>query len=128
MLVTMGRKEWSVLDEDQLHSVLQTRDLRDGAEFWLTHASALPALNLRLYDAFGCATYFPNDKHPGFRCYGGQNLESERTTTFVFDGCEPRTGEEEPNEFVMDTRTAFDVAREFLHDPSLPESFEWFEL
>ena len=135
MLVTMVRTEWTVFDEEQLRSVLQTRDVRGGAEFWLTHAAtcaaelpAYPALNIRLYNESACATYFPDEGHPGFRCCGGFNLDPNGMTTFVFDGCDPWTGEDAPNEFVIDNETAFAVATEYMQNPSLPQSFRWFEL
>lgn len=135
MHVTLASKEYVVESEAELRAALENRDARGGAEFWLTYTPPTsgkipeyPILNLRIHESLAVATYFPDSGHPGFRCYGNQTLDSNRMTTFVFEGSDPSTGEEEPNEFILDVETAIGIASEFLNDSDLPKSRQWLEL
>lgn len=130
MLVTLGTTEWQVDDEDELESILQTRDKTGGAEFWLSHSISpgCAALCIRVTRDISCIIYFPGENHPGFRCLGRNALDPDGTTKFVFDGCDPAWGEDEPNEFVIPFSTAVSIAKVFLSCDDLPSSAKWLEL
>jgi hypothetical protein len=85
-------------------------------------------LAIRVTGALADVHYFPNEDHPGFRCLGGDGLPDGGTTTLVFPGCDPATGEETPNEFVVSFETARRIAREFFYSRQMSPGFSWFEL
>ena len=74
------------------------------------------------------ATLFPREGHAGFRCLGGRGLSEDGSTTFVVDGCDPASGEETPNEFVVALETARSIAAEFLQTKRMSAALSWFEL
>lgn len=120
---------WDVADEEGLEAVLRQRDPRGGGDFWLSGGDdTFPCLGIRVSGPHSDIHYFPEDRHPGFRCLGGEGLPSEGTTTFVFDGCDPAMGEDVPNDFVVSFDTAVVVAKEFFRTRELPVCCEWFEL
>ncbi len=120
---------WDVEDEAGLERVLAMRDEHGGAEFWLGEAAgSYPCLAIRVSGNHCDIHFFPKERHPGFRCLGGQGLPEDGLTTFVFKGCQPGSGEEVPNVFVVPFATALSVAKEFLRTRTLPSSATWFEL
>jgi hypothetical protein len=49
-------------------------------------------------------------------------------TTLVYDGADPGTGEETPNEFILPVESAVLIAEEFRRTQQMSEAFSWFEL
>jgi hypothetical protein len=118
-----------VRDDASLEAALAWRDDRGGSIFWLTPADALyPALAIRVSGALADAHYLPRDGHPGLRCLGGDGLPEGGLTRLVYQGCDPATGEETPNEFIVPFQTMRSVAREFFHSNRMSGVVAWFEL
>jgi hypothetical protein len=123
------RQTWQVEDVNSLEGALAWRDDRGGGLFYLTPNDApYPAMVIRVGGDVADVHYFPRDGHPGFRCLGGDGLPEGGWTTLVYQGCDPATGEETPNEFVVPFDTARSVAKEFFRSEQMSEAVSWFEL
>jgi hypothetical protein len=130
MLITAFRKELKVRDNKSLDKALAWRDKKGGAMFWMRPAAETmyPQLGIRVSGDLADIHYFPEEGHAGFRCLGGKGLPVGGWTLLVYEGCDPGTGEETPNEFVVPFETARAVAREFLHTKKMSPTESWFEL
>lgn len=129
MRVSGYGQTWQVEDDKSLETALAWRDDRGGAIFWLApDEEHYPKLAIRVSGDLADVMYFPQDGHPGFRCVGGDGLPEDGFTTLVYPGCEPSTGEKEPNEFIIPFGTARSVAKEFLRSKRMSEVVSWFEL
>jgi hypothetical protein len=118
-----------VEDEKSLDLALSWRDDRGGGIFWLTpDAATHPVLAIRVSGDVADVHYFPRDGHPGFRCLGGDGLPTVGLTTLVYEGADPATGEETPNEFVVPVETARAIAREFFRTKQMSLAVSWSEL
>jgi hypothetical protein len=116
-------------DDKSLEGALAWRDDRGGGIFWLTpDEERYPALAIRVSGDVADVHYFPRDGHPGFRCLGGHGLPEGGFATLVYQGCDPGSGEQTPNEFVVPLETARSVAKDFLHSKHMSEAVSWFEL
>ena len=112
-----------------LSAALAWRDDRGGGFFWLTPAEGeYPALAIRVSGGVADVHCFPRDGHPGFRCLGGDGLPEDGLTTLVYQGADPATGEQTPNEFVVSFETACAIAREFFRTERMWDEVSWFEL
>lgn len=56
------------------------------------------------------------------------DLPSRGTALFVYEGCDPASGESVPNAFVTTATRAQSLAAEFFDTQQLPASGSWFEL
>jgi hypothetical protein len=119
---------WQVKDDKSLEAALSWRDDRGGGMFWLTHDEKYPELAIRVSGDVADVHYFPREGHPGFRYLGGEGLPDGGMTTLVYQGCDPGTGEETPNKFIIPFVTARAVAMEFFHTKRMSEAGPWFEL
>jgi hypothetical protein len=120
---------WQVDDLQTLAEVLSWRDDRGGAILWLTPDDARhPAMALRISERVADVHYFPCEGHPGFRCLGGDGLPAGGTTRMVYQGADPTTGEDTPNEFVVPAELAAAVAAEFFRSQQMSAAVSWFEL
>jgi hypothetical protein len=129
LIVGCGRRAWQVKDAQDLKKVLAWRDSRGGAAFWLSReAVEYPCLAIRVTGDIADVHFLPEDGHPGFRCLGGEGLPRGGFTTLVYEGCDPGSGEETPNEFVISFETACSIATEFFHSERMSETVSWFEL
>lgn len=118
-----------VADDKSLDAALAWRDDRGDGMFWLgPDEDQYPALAIRASGEVADVHYFPCDGHPGFRCLGGNGLPDGGLTTLVYQGCDPATGEESPNEFVVSFETARALAREFFRTGQMSPTVSWFEL
>jgi hypothetical protein len=118
-----------VADDNSLDAALAWRDDRGGGIFWLTSdEEQYPVLAIRVSGDVADVHYFPRDRHPGFRCLGGDGLPAGGLTTLVYRGSDPASGEQTPNEFVVPFETARAIAREFFHTKQMPKAASWFEL
>jgi hypothetical protein len=123
------RKMWQVSDAKSLDAALTWRDARGGGIFWLSpDEDEYPTLAVRVSGEVAEVSYFPCEGHPGYRCLGGEGLPEGGMTTLVYEGAEPSTGEETPNEFVVSFETSRSLASEFFHTMKKPEAVRWFEL
>jgi hypothetical protein len=122
-------RTWQVRDANGLHDVLTWRDKRGGARFFLSEdVDQYPMLAITITGELADVMFFLEEGHPGFRCLGGQGLSKDGSTTFVFDGCDPWTGEDSPNEFVVSLNSAYLIAAEFLQRKRMSEAESWLEL
>lgn len=129
MRVDGNHRTWHVANLTALDAVLAWRDDRGGAQFWLTPDDhKYPALAIRVSGDVADIHYFPEDGHPGFRCLGGEGLPRDGLTTLVYQGADPATGEETPNEFIVPFETARSVAAEFFRSRQMSDAVSWFEL
>jgi hypothetical protein len=123
------RETWQAGDAERLDAVLAWRDDRGGGIFWLTPDEAqYPALAIRVSGDVSDVHYFPRDRHPGFRCLGGNELPKGEFTTLVYQGADPATGEQTPNEFVVPFEIARAIAGEFFRTQQMSGAVSWFEL
>jgi hypothetical protein len=129
MRVDGHRQTWQVADERSLAAALSWRDDRGGGIFWLSpDVERYPALAIRVSGEVADVIYFPQEGHPGFRCLGGQGLLEDGLTTLVYQGCDPASGEQSPNTFVVPFEAARSIAKEFFRSKRMPEGVSWFEL
>jgi hypothetical protein len=129
MRVDGYHRTWEVDDLASLADVLSWRDERGGAMLWLTpDESRFPSLAVRISGVVADVHYFPRDGHPGFRCLGGVGLPAGGMTWLVYQGADPATGEETPNEFVVPVELAGEVAAEFFRSQQMAATVSWFEL
>jgi len=134
MIISSQCRDTVVSNENSLLALLSTRDACAGGEFWMSdELRSYPCLALIFSGPWGNAFYFPEEGHPGFRCLKADSdpdLPSGAFTTFIWSGCDPASGEEVPNEFVLCSDQTIEVARVFYRDSAraLPASFSWFEL
>jgi len=123
------RQTWQVEDDKSLESALAWRDDHGGGIFWLSpDEEKYPALAIRVSGDLADVLYFPHDGHPGYRCLGGQELPEGGLTTLVYQGCDPASGEQTPNRFIVQFETARAVAKEFFSSKQMSEAVAWFEL
>jgi hypothetical protein len=115
-------------DVESLEEVLAWRDARGGGVFWLTHGEQYPSLAIRVSGNLADVHFFPRDGHPGFRCLGGEGMPGGGSMKFVFQGCDPASGEDTPNEFVVTLSTAKSIANEFLRSKRMTGNVSWSEL
>lgn len=102
MRVEQCRQSWQVTNVKELVAALASRDDKGGALFYITPDNQrYPSLAIRVAKDYADVHYFPYDGHPGFRCLGGQGLPEDGWTSFVYQGCDPGTGEKTPNEFIV---------------------------
>src|SRR5262245_52179641 len=114
------RRTWEVADQPGLAAALAWRDERGGAMLWLTPDNArYPALALRISGDVADVHYFPQDGHPGFRCLGGDRQPAGGVTRLVYQGADPATGEDTPNEFIVPVELAGEVAAEFFQSQQM---------
>jgi hypothetical protein len=131
ILVTVSgcQRNWDIQDLGALQQALASRDSLGGALFWLAHADdEYPTLAIRISGDVADVHFFPRDNHPGFRCLGGDGLPEGGMTTLVFEGCDPGSGEDTPNEFVVPASTACEIAAEFFRTGRMSTHVSWFEL
>jgi hypothetical protein len=122
-------RSWQVADVAGLEEVLAWRDACGGAEFWLSHEKEkYPVLAMRVSGDIADVHFFPKEGHPGFRSLGGAGLASGGRTTLIFQGCDPASGEETPNQFVVPFELACSIAKEFFHRKQTSDAVSWFEL
>ncbi len=120
---------WQVEDDESLEAALVWRDHRGGGIFWLAHDTGqFPRLAIRISGNVADVIYFPQDGHPGFRCLGGHGLPEGGLTTLVYQGCDPASGEQVSNKFIVPFETAYSVAKEFFRSKQMTGSVSWFEL
>ncbi|HZL87772.1 MAG TPA: hypothetical protein VFB96_05295 [Pirellulaceae bacterium] len=120
---------WQVADDKSLDAALAWRDDRGGGEFWISpDEERFPTLAIRVSGEVADVHYFPRDGHPGFRCLGGDGLPEGGFTILVYQGCDPATGEQTPNEFVVPFDTARAIAWEFFRTKGMSAAVSWFEL
>src|SRR4051794_8810417 len=114
------RRTWEVADLPGLAEALAWRDERGGAMLWLAPDDAqYPALALRISGGVADVHYFPRGGHPGFRCLGGDGLPAGGMARLVYEGADPATGEDTPNEFVVPVALAGEVAAEFFRSQQM---------
>ncbi len=126
-----GGPEVVAHDEHQLEEILKERDSRGGAQFWLSDTSeGFPCLLIVVSGDWSFVIYLPEDGHPGFRCLLPDDDQSttDSSTNFVWEGCDPFSGELVPNRFVIPFSASLSAAQAFYADRSLPDDFLWFEL
>ena len=131
MKVFRGTLSWDIDEASDLEAVL-SEDSRGGAWFFLGDTDAsYPQLAIRVSGNAADAHYLPRAGHPGIRCMAVPEQQSRQgdSTTFVYEGCDPSSGEDVPNEFVVPFSLVLTVAREFLAATRQKSaSVEWFEL
>jgi len=49
-------------------------------------------------------------------------------TTLVFDGCDPGSGEDTLNEFIVPASMVCDIAAEFFRTRQMPTCVQWLQL
>jgi hypothetical protein len=131
MRIDGHHREWSAADETALEQVLRFRDRVGGGQFWLSHDDgSYPAVAIRVSGDVADVHYFPFEGHPGFRALASPAGpdHGRNTTTLVYEGCDPSSGEESPVEFILPVDTAVSLAREFFRTRTRPSGASWFEL
>lgn len=122
-------RTWKVADLAGLAEALAWRDDHGGAMLWLTPDDApYPALALRVSGDVADVRYFPWAGHPGFRCLRSGGLPSGGLTRLVYQGADPATAEDVPNEFVVPVELAAEIAAEFFRSRRMSAAVSWFEL
>jgi hypothetical protein len=97
--------------------------------FWLSGEDAqYPCLAIRVSGDAADVHYFPKEGHRGFQCLGGERLPKDGYTTLVYEGSDPRDGEDTPNSFIVPVKTAHSIARVFLSSDQMSDAVSWFEL
>ncbi|KVK72520.1 hypothetical protein WJ47_10295 [Burkholderia ubonensis] len=96
-------------------------------DYWLSHGNAkFPALAVMVNGQLATAHYFPDEHHPGFISLGNVNgLDPDGTSTFFLTNTETT---DVANERVISIEVAWEAAREFAQNWSLPRCIKWFEL
>jgi hypothetical protein len=123
------RRSCQVTNAKELTAALARRDDRGGALFYITpDDQQYPSLAIRVTEDYADIHYFPYDGHPGFRCLGGEELPKGGWTRFVYQGCDPGTGEETPNEFIVPFAMAAAIAKAFLRTGQRSDAVRWLEL
>lgn len=126
-----GEPEVVAHDKLQLEEILRRRDSRGGAQFWLSDTSnGFPCLLMVVSGDQSYVIYLPEEEHPGFRCLRPDDGQpaADGSTNFVWEGCDPFSGEQVPNQFVIPFSAALRAAHAFDDKRSLPDDFLWFEL
>jgi hypothetical protein len=127
--VDQYRQSWQVTNVKQLVAALASRDDKGGALFHITPGDErYPSLAIRVTKDYADVHYFPYDGGPVFRCLGGEGLPEGGWTSFVYQGCDPGTGEETPNEFIVPFATACAIGKAFLRTGERSDAVEWLEL
>jgi hypothetical protein len=125
----IGSRTWQVKDIDGLMDVLTWRDSLGGGIFFLAPDDVeYPYLCMRASGDVADVHFFPKEGRCGFRCLGGEGLPEGGLTTLLYEGCDPGSGEETPNEFILPFAIACRVAAEFLSSGRMPEGESWFDL
>lgn len=129
MRVAGHRRTWRVADLAGLADALAWCDDHGGARLWLAPDDApYPALAIRISGGLADIHYFPQEGHPGLRCLGGGGLPSGGLTRLVYQGADPASGEDVPNEFVVPVEWAAEIAAEFFQSRQMSAAVQWFEL
>jgi len=129
MRIEGHNREWNAGDEAELEQILAFRDTVGGAQFWLSHPELQhPFVAIRVSGGLCDVHYFPETGHPGFRALATSPATHNQTVSFVYEGCDPSSGEDVPAEFVLSFSSAVTIAREFYRAQTLPASASWFEL
>jgi hypothetical protein len=127
LLVECWRTSTTVESDAQLEALLLQRDPVGGNWFWLKGADgSFPVLAMRTSGDWFELHYFPDAEHAGFRCEGERQPTGMHVFRFV--GCDPASGEEIPNEFVLSREVATTIAKQFLRDRRCPTGVAWLEL
>ncbi len=122
-------RSWQVRDVKELQEALAWRDARGGAIFWLSDdEDKYPAFAMRVSGDLADVHFFPKEGHPGFRGIGGEGLPADGSTRLVFQGCDPGSGEETPNDFILPFPTASSIATEFFLHKRMSSGITWLEL
>jgi hypothetical protein len=130
MRVEEHTRSWRVANAMELAAALTSRDEKGGALFFISpdDDQRCPSLAIRVTKDYADVHFFPYDGHPGLRCLGGIGLPKDGWTSFVYQGCDPGTGEETPNQFIIPFSTARAIAEEFLRSGQRSNAVEWLEL
>jgi hypothetical protein len=129
MLINGHHRNWQVTDLIGLDAVLTWRDDCGGGLFCLSSDGVrYPELVLRVSGGMADVHYFPQDGHPGFRALGGDGLAKGGVTKLLYQGADPVTGEETPNEFIFPFETARSIAVEFFQSRQMSRAVSWLEL
>jgi len=122
-------RSWEVTNAKELAAALAWRDDKGGALFYITpDDQQYPSLAIRVTGGYADVHHFPYDGHPGFRCLGGEGLPKNGWSRFVYQGCDPGTGEDTPNKFIVPLVTAAAIAKEFLRTGQRSDAVAWLEL
>lgn len=101
MVISSDRGDEFVSSEEALLEAISVRDDQGGGEFWISDASkSYPCLAVVFSGGQGDVHYFPEGGHPGFRCLN-EDGNTVGMTLSVWKGCDPASGQEVPNEFVL---------------------------
>ena len=112
-----------------LREVLAWRDAGGGAHWWLAgEVGAFPALAMTFTGPVAELHFFAQASHPGFRCVGGEGLPEDGETLLVYEGCDPGDGIQTPNEFIIRSEQAADIAAFFLANQAMSDAVAWLEL
>lgn len=121
-------RTWQVDDVQGVDDAFTWRDRCGGALLWSTHDRPYPALAVRISGDLADVHFFPYEGHPGFRCIGGDWNTAAGSTKLVYDGCDPASGEDTPDMFIVSVQTARSIACEFLRSSRMSSEVSWFEL
>ena len=122
-------RSWLIEDEASLEKALAYRDRCGGAQLWLSPNNAdFPCLAFRISGEVGDIHFFPKEGHPGYRRLGGKGLPHGGVKALVFDGCDPKDGEETPNLFIISPEEIIGVAKSFLCVTNIVNLEAWVEL
>ena len=123
-----GSREWRVKSVHGLLRILHDRDFLGGGIFFLAPGdSEYTYLCMRVSGDVADVHFYPEEGHSGFRCLGGVGLPEGGRTTSLYNGCDPGSGEETPNEFILAFQTACRVAAGFLISGGMPERKDYRE-
>lgn len=130
MRVEEHTRSWRVTNAVELAAALTSRDNEGGALFFISPGDnqQYPYLAIRVTKDYADVHFYPFDGHPGFRCLGGADLPEDGWTNFVYQGCDPGTGEETPNRFIVPFATACEIAKEFIRTSERSAVVDWLEL
>ena len=128
MRIEGHNRKWDAHDESALEDVLRFRDGVGGGLFWISDdADSFPVMAIRISGSLADVHYFPDEDHPGFRALAEPSQQRGGTTAFIYEGCDPATGEETPSEFVLPVSTAILIAKEFHLTRTRSSAVSWFE-
>ncbi len=129
MLLDANGRVSESANADELLRALGARDSRGGGQLWLSdERGSFPCLAVRLSGDLADAHHFPQAGHPGYRCVGRTRSTAEPACIFVFEGCDPGTGERVPAEFVLSLSEVSAVLAEFSRTRGMSAAFTWIEL
>lgn len=129
MRVEEYTRSWRVTNANELAAAMASRDEKGGALFYIApDDEQYPLLAIRVTGDYADVHYFPYGGHAGFRCLGGEGLPEDGWTSFLYQGCDPGTGEQTPNKFVMAFAQAREIADVFLRTGLRSGAVSWLEL